>query len=67
MRAISTNYGVESTARDAYERNYGFVFVEDAMSARTAEDHQFALIRIFPRIGRISSTREVLAAFVDSA
>jgi nicotinamidase-related amidase len=27
---------VESTARDAYERGYDQVFVEDAMAARTA-------------------------------
>jgi nicotinamidase-related amidase len=59
---ISTNYGVESTARDAYERNYALVFVEDAMSARAAEDHAFALTRIFPRIGRIASTDDVLGA-----
>lgn len=62
LGGISTNYGVESTARDAYERNYGLVFVEDAMSARTAEDHLFAVTRIFPRIGRIVSTDEALAA-----
>ena len=62
LGGISTNYGVESTARDAYERNYGIVFVEDAMSARSAEDHAFALTRIFPRIGRVASTSDVLAA-----
>ena len=62
LGGISTNYGVESTARDAYERNYNLVFVEDAMSARSAEDHAFALARIFPRIGRIASANQVLAA-----
>jgi nicotinamidase-related amidase len=54
--------GVESTARDAYERSYNLVFAEDAMSARTTADHEFALTRIFPRIGRVASTDEVLAA-----
>jgi nicotinamidase-related amidase len=62
---ISTNYGVESTARDAYERNYGLVFVEDAMSARSAEDHAFTLTRVFPRIGRVASTSDVLTALAD--
>jgi nicotinamidase-related amidase len=62
LGGISTNYGVESTARDAYERAYDIVFVEDAMSARAAGDHEFALTRIFPRIGRVASTDEVLAA-----
>jgi nicotinamidase-related amidase len=62
---ISTNYGVESTARDAFERNYGLVFVEDAMSARSAEDHAFAMARVFPRIGRVASTSDVLTALGD--
>jgi nicotinamidase-related amidase len=62
LGGISTNYGVESTARDAYERAFDIVFVEDAMSARSAPDHEFALTRIFPRIGRVASTDEVLSA-----
>ena len=62
LGGISTNYGVESTARDAYERSYDLVFAEDAMAARSAADHQFALTRIFPRIGRVASTGDVLAA-----
>ena len=62
LGGIATNYGVESTARDAYERGYALVFVEDAMSARGAADHEFALTRIFPRIGRVSTSSEVLGA-----
>lgn len=59
---ISTNYGVESTARDAYERGYQQIFVKDACSARDADAHAFALQHILSRIGRIRSTQEVLAA-----
>jgi len=59
---IATNFGVESTARDAYERGFEQVFVEDAMSGLTAEAHQFAVTTIFPRMGRVRSTDEVLAA-----
>jgi nicotinamidase-related amidase len=59
---IATNFGVESTARDAYERNFGLVFVEDAMSGISAEAHKFAIGTIFPRIGRVRSTAEVLGA-----
>ncbi|MCL4521317.1 MAG: hydrolase [Firmicutes bacterium] len=61
---ISTNYGVESTARDAYERGYQQIFVEDACSARSEEDHVFAMTRIFPRIGRVRSTQAVLEALI---
>ena len=59
---ISTNVGVESTARDAYERGYNQVFVEDAMAAREAEDHLHTVRSLFPRIGRVRSTEDVLAA-----
>ena len=59
---ISTNVGVESTARDAFERGYEQVFVEDAMTARSPDDHAHALRTVFARIGRVRSTAEVLAA-----
>jgi nicotinamidase-related amidase len=59
---ISTCFGVESTARDAYERGYEQVFIEDAMSARSAADHEHTVTRIFPRMGRVRSTAQVLAA-----
>jgi nicotinamidase-related amidase len=62
LGGIATNYGVESTARDAYERGYRLVLVEDAMSSRSAADHAFACERIFPRLGCLSRTAEVLAA-----
>lgn len=60
LGGISTNFGVESTARDAWERNYQLLLVEDAMAARAAEDHTFAVTRIFPRLGRICGTEDVL-------
>jgi len=62
LAGISTNVGVESTARDAFERGYEQVFVEDAMSARDADEHAHTVRTLFPRIGRVRSTTEVLAA-----
>jgi len=59
---IATNFGVESTARDAWERNYALVFAEDATAAMSAEAHAFAITTIFPRLGRIRSTFDILTA-----
>jgi nicotinamidase-related amidase len=59
---ISTSIGVESTARDAFERGYIQVFVEDAMACRDAVEHAHTVATLFPRIGRVRSTTEVLAA-----
>ena len=59
---ISTNFGVESTARDAWERAFAMVFAEDAMAARSGEEHTFAITKIFPRLGLVRSTGDVLKA-----
>lgn len=58
---IATNFGVESTARDAWERSYEIVFAEDAMSGLDDDSHAFAIKKIFPRLGRIRSTAEILS------
>lgn len=62
LGGISTNVGVESTARAAHERRYEQVFVEDAMAAREADLHAFTVSRLFPTIGRVRSTGDVLDA-----
>jgi nicotinamidase-related amidase len=59
---IATEFGVESTARDAYERGYEQVFACDAMTGRNAEGHANAIERIFPRMGRVRRTEEIIAA-----
>jgi nicotinamidase-related amidase len=61
LGGIATNFGVESTGRAAWEHNYKVVFVEDAMASMAAEAHEFAVSTIFPRLGRVRSTAEVLA------
>ncbi len=62
LGGISTNIGVESTARSAYEHGYAQVLVEDAMASNSSEAHDFAVKTIFPRIGNVRSTDEVLSA-----
>jgi nicotinamidase-related amidase len=59
---ISTDFGVESTARFAYEYGFQQVFAEDAMSAMSAEQHNAAVNFIFRRMGRVRTTDEILAA-----
>lgn len=62
LGGIATNYGVESTARDAWERGYALVLAEDATSTFTEEAHALALKYVFPRIARVRSTAQVLDA-----
>jgi nicotinamidase-related amidase len=61
LGGIATNFGVESTARDAWERNYQLYFAEDAMASMSAEMHAFSIASIFPRLGVIRSTDAIIA------
>jgi nicotinamidase-related amidase len=62
LTGISTNAGVESTARQGTGLGFAFVLVEDACSSQNAEHHRFAFENIFPRLARVRTTDEVLAA-----
>ncbi len=62
LTGIATNLGVESTARAAHEHGYALILVEDAMTSLSADAHTFAVKTIFPRLGRVRSTDEVIEA-----
>lgn len=57
---ISTNIGVETTAREAYQHGYNQVFPIDAMAATSKEEHEATQKFILPRIGLVRTTEEVL-------
>lgn len=61
LTGIATSIGVESTARQAYERNYNVTLATDAMSDLSAEGHANAVALVFPRLGESGTTDEVLA------
>ena len=63
---ISTNIGVESTARFAYEYGYHQVFAEDATSALSAEEHTFTITTIFPRIGLVRKTEDIVRSILKA-
>ncbi|MGW1075494.1 isochorismatase family protein [Streptomyces sp. NPDC002537] len=53
LAGIATNLGVESTARAAADHGYQLVFVEDAMSALTTEEHRASVTLDMPRLGTV--------------
>lgn len=59
LGGISTNIGVEGTARAAHEHGYALVFAEDVTTTHDAEMHGFALTHIFPRLGRVSKAANI--------
>lgn len=59
---ISTSIGVDTTAREAYQHGYHQVFVEEAMAASSADEHHYVVRTLFPRIGKVRTADEVIAA-----
>ncbi|MDB4868072.1 MAG: isochorismatase family protein [Cohnella sp.] len=62
LGGISTSIGVDTTAREAYQLGYQQIFAADAMAALTEEEHEYTLKYIFPRIGRIRRSGEIIEA-----
>ena len=60
LAGVATSIGVESTARSAYDLGYNVAFVTDAMADRTPEAHAWSVEKIFPRIGELDTTENVL-------
>jgi nicotinamidase-related amidase len=56
---IATNFGVESTARHAWELGYDVVMVRDACTTFSVELHEMAVQFVFPRIARVCSAGEI--------
>ncbi|MEI9896902.1 MAG: hydrolase [Chthoniobacter sp.] len=59
LAGISTNIGVESTARQAWEHGYAIVLAEDATSSTSAEMHAFSITQILPLIARVTTAAEI--------
>ncbi|MFG2725646.1 isochorismatase family protein [Streptomyces canus] len=56
---IATNLGVESTARAALDLGYDLVFVDGAMAAFTAAEHEASARLDFPRLGTVATVDQV--------
>jgi len=65
LAGISTSMGVEGTARSASERGYNLTFPSDAMTDLVPLAHENSIERIFPRLGEIGTTDEVIALLAD--
>jgi nicotinamidase-related amidase len=59
LGGIATNFGVESTAEQAWERGYEVVVAEDATSSMSAETHAFSIGSMLPRISRITKAGNI--------
>lgn len=60
VTGVATSIGSESTAREAFARGYHVVLVHDAMADLDPVNHEHAVTRVFPRMGQVAATAEVL-------
>jgi nicotinamidase-related amidase len=62
LGGLVTNFGVESTGRAGADHGYDVIFVEDAMAGLDEHAHRFAVDHVFPRVGWVATSEQVLAA-----
>lgn len=58
---IASGIGVDTTAREAFAHGYQVIFAIDAMTGFSEAEHDHVRKVIFPRIGRLRTTDEILA------
>ena len=63
LTGVSTNVCVESTARDAYMRDYNLIFLSDCTAAYAREDHEATLRTMSRNFGVVAAADEVIAAW----
>ncbi len=57
---ISTIYGVDTTAREAFSHGYHGVYIEDAMTCASKEHQDFVCNNVFPLMGKIRKMDELV-------
>jgi len=59
LGGVATHIGVESTARQAYERGYELLIVKDATTSSDAEAHAMSMKHIMPRLARVVQSGDI--------
>jgi nicotinamidase-related amidase len=59
LGGVSTQIGVESTARQAYEHGYELLIVKDATTSSVAEGHEMSMKHILPRLARLVQSGDI--------
>ncbi len=64
---FATSFGVESTARHAYELGFNVTLAVDAMTDMNADAHTNSITRIFPRLGETGTAQQIIDFLDDIA
>lgn len=61
VTGVATSGGVESTARQAYERGFNVTLALDAMTDIREDAHEYSIRSVFPRLGETGATQEIIS------
>lgn len=60
LGGYATNWGVESTARTAYDLGYHVVLLSDCCFNVQVDQHEFSIKNIMPRLSRVMTAKQAL-------
>lgn len=60
LAGMATSFGVESTARDAYDLGFNVVLALDAITDPNPEAHHNSTTRVFPALGQTGQASEIV-------
>ena len=61
IAGLATPFGIESTARGAYDEGFSVIVVSDAVAGPDPQAHEHTLTRVVPALGRALTVATVLA------
>lgn len=67
ITGVATSIGVESTARQAFDLGFNVALPSDAMTDMRADTHGNSVGVIFPRLGEVGTSHEVIALLEKAA
>lgn len=62
IAGVATSFGVESTARHAYDLGFNVIVATDAVTDLRIETHRHVLTAVVPAIGRVATSTEIAEA-----
>lgn len=62
LAGFSTSFVVEGTARDAVDRGYRVIVLEDCCASQTEEMHQYSVQTVLPLLGEVVTADDLIGA-----
>ena len=67
LAGFSTSFVVEGTARDAIDRGYRVIVLEDCCASQTEDMHRFSVQVVLPLLGEVVTADDLIAALAGQS